>query len=146
IGMLGVLDNIESAKMTLDFKNEGDLIYLIGQSRNDINSSEYLHKIRGVEYSPAPHFELDEGVALQKTITRLIREKWILSAHDLSEGGLITALFESAFYNKLGFSILPEILEKIKTKMRLDAYLFGEAQSRVVVSIDAKNAEAFEKA
>lgn len=146
IGMVGVLDNIESAKMTLDFKNEGDLIYLIGQSRNDLSSSEYLSKICGVEYSPAPHFELDEEVALQKSIAVLIREKWIVSAHDLSEGGLWVALMESAFPHNLGFELDAAALEAAQKSMRADAYLFGEAQSRVLVSIAAGNAEAFEKA
>jgi phosphoribosylformylglycinamidine synthase len=58
IGMVGLLDNPHK-KMTMDFKNSGDSIYLIGKSSNDINSSEYLHKIHGVEFSPAPHFELN---------------------------------------------------------------------------------------
>lgn len=59
IGMLGVLEHYEDA-MTLDFRNEGDLIYLLGESRNDISSSEYLSNISGVRFSPAPHFDLDE--------------------------------------------------------------------------------------
>ncbi|HET8572612.1 MAG TPA: phosphoribosylformylglycinamidine synthase subunit PurL [Edaphocola sp.] len=147
IGMVGVLDNIESAKMTLDFKNEGDLIYLIGQSRNDLNSSEYLSKLCSVPYSPAPHFELDEEVALQKSIASLIKNRWIISAHDLSEGGLFVALMESAFTHNLGFALDAAAIETAKQhSMRLDAYLFGEAQSRVLVSVSAGNAEAFEKA
>lgn len=146
IGMVGVLDDVESAKMTMDFKNEGDLIYLIGQSRNDLNSSEYLAKICGVQYSPAPHFELNEEVALQKSIAALIKERWIVSAHDLSEGGLFVALMESAFSNNLGFELTAAAMEAALKSMRTDAYLFGESQSRVLVSISARNAEAFEKA
>ncbi|MFN2459046.1 MAG: AIR synthase related protein, partial [Chitinophagaceae bacterium] len=53
IGMVGVLDNMDD-KMTLDFKTPGDVIYLLGESKNDINSSEYLHKILEIEFSPAP--------------------------------------------------------------------------------------------
>src|SRR5258708_27370550 len=59
IGMVGLLDNIKD-KMTLDFNEEGDILFLLGISNNDINSSEYLHKIRKVEFSPAPHFEIEE--------------------------------------------------------------------------------------
>ena len=59
---------ISNDKMTLDFKEEGDIIFLVGKSNNDINSSEYLHKIHGVEFSPAPHFDLEEEFALQQKL------------------------------------------------------------------------------
>jgi len=65
IGMVGLLENINE-KMTLDFKDEGDVIYLLGKATNDINSSQYLSKILGVEFSPAPYFELEEEFHLQK--------------------------------------------------------------------------------
>jgi len=88
IGMVGIIDNMEH-RMTLDYKNAGDVIILIGEQQNDIASSEYLHKIRGVEFSPAPHFDLDEEYTVQKFVNTLINEKNINSAHDISEGGLI---------------------------------------------------------
>jgi phosphoribosylformylglycinamidine synthase len=128
IGMVGLLNDVHE-KMTLDFKNEGDVIVLIGTPKNDINSSEYLHKIKGIELSPAPAFDLDEEFAVQKFIASLIKEKIIISAHDVSEGGLIVALFESAFNRKLGFDV-----NSTENEIRVDAYWFGEAQSRVVVS------------
>ncbi len=71
IGMVGLLEDI-SKKMTLDFKQEGDIIYQVGNSRNDIGSSEYLHKICGVEFSPAPYFELDEEFRVQQAVSSLI--------------------------------------------------------------------------
>ena len=71
IGMVGLLENIEN-KMTLDFKNEGDVIYLLGKITNDINCSEYLHKICNVEYSPAPYFDLEEEFRLQQKLLELI--------------------------------------------------------------------------
>ena len=104
IGMVGVLDDFNN-RMTLDFKNAGDIIVLIGTQKNDINCSEYLHKIKKIEFSPAPAFDIDEEYAVQKFISSIIKEKLIVSAHDLSEGGLIVALFESAFNNNLGFEI-----------------------------------------
>ena len=67
IGMVGLLEDIND-KMTMNFKNEDDIIFLIGKSNDDINSSEYLHKVQGVEYSPAPHFDLDEEFALQQNV------------------------------------------------------------------------------
>jgi len=139
IGMVGLLEDIQSI-MTLDFKNEGDLIFLIGQSRNDIGSSEYVHKIKEIEFSPAPHFDLHEEFQLQEIIAKLISEKSVESVHDLSEGGLITALFEASFNRNLGFDVTQE-----KNTIRSDAYWFGESQSRVLVSVKPEKAELFKK-
>jgi phosphoribosylformylglycinamidine synthase len=131
IGMVGVLDDFTN-RMTLDFKNAGDVIVLIGTQKNDIGSSEYLHKIKNVEFSSAPEFDIDEEYAIQKFIASIIKEKIIVSAHDLSEGGLIVALFESAFNNNLGFEI------NVEVNTRNDAFWLGEAQSRVVVSCSGR--------
>ena len=137
IGMVGVLDNLDQ-KMTMHFKNAGDIIYMIGTHRNDINCSDYVHSICGVTHSPAPHFELEEEFQVQQTIARLIQEKIILSAHDTAEGGLFTAVLESAMRNNLGFEMHSD------ASIRIDAYLFGEAQSRVVVSVNADLHQLFE--
>ena len=127
IGMVGVLDHIKD-KMTLDFKEEGDEIYLLGVSYADINSSEYLHKVHGVEYSPAPHFDIEEEFQLQQRLAELIKKKLVVSAHDVSEGGLFITLAESGFPRELGFRAR-------SGDVRKDAFWFGEAQSRVVVSV-----------
>lgn len=139
IGMVGLLENIND-KMTLDFKAEGDAIFLIGKSTNDINSSEYLHKLHGVEFSPAPHFELEEEFALQQTIASLIKQKLIASAHDVSEGGLFTTLLEASFHNNIGFDVVAN-----DSNIRKDAYWFGEGQSRVVVTVKEELVAAFKK-
>ena len=85
IGMVGLLENAAD-KMTLDFKQTGDVIYLVGASRNDISSSEYLHKIKGIEFSPAPHFDLEEEYEVQAVIKQFIKDKLLQSTHDISEG------------------------------------------------------------
>ena len=138
IGMVGLLENVND-KMTMDFKDAGDVIYLVGISRDDINSSEYLHKIHGVEFSPAPYFDIDEEFLLQRAVEKLINEKLILSAHDVSEGGLFITLTESGFNRNLGYNITSNKI------IRKDGYLFGEAQSRVVVSANPAQAAAIEK-
>lgn len=139
IGMVGLLENI-SDKMTLDFKAASDAIYLVGSASNDINSSEYLHKILGVEFSPVPAFDIETELDLQQTITSLIKQKLILSAHDVSEGGLFITLLESTFNRGLGFDVATDVA------FRKDAFLFGEAQSRVVVTVSAGQVAAFEQA
>jgi phosphoribosylformylglycinamidine synthase len=140
IGMVGLLNSVQD-KMTLDFKEEGDDIYLLGISGNDINSSEYLHKFRGVEFSPAPHFDLEEEVRLQQKLAELISRRLVRSAHDVSEGGLFVTLAESAFPRELGFDVVAD-----DSAIRKDAYWFGESQSRVVVSVAASKAEEFRAA
>jgi phosphoribosylformylglycinamidine synthase subunit PurL len=129
IGMVGVLDSIDQ-KMTMNFKTAGDIIYVVGTNRNDINCSEYLHQICGVTHSPAPHFELEEEAQIQNTVARLIQSKLIQSAHDISEGGLFTTVLESAMRNNFGISIESD------KNIRKDAFLFGEGQSRVIVSVN----------
>lgn len=135
IGMVGILDDF-SNRMTMDFKVAGDLILLIGKQQNDIGSSEYLHKLKKTEYSPAPYFNLEEELAVQQLVADIIKEKLINSAHDISEGGLAITLLESSFNQNLGFTVAA------KTELRKDAYWFGEAQGRVVVSCSAQQAAA----
>ncbi len=138
IGMVGLLEDMDK-RMTLDFKSEGDIMYLLGEIVNDIASSEYLHKICGVEFSPAPYFDLDKEFSLQKVLLQLIRDKAIRSAHDLSEGGLFVTLFESASAGGFGFDATQNASE------RADAFWFGEAQSRVLVSVSPDRAVELEK-
>ena len=139
IGMVGIVEDVD-ARMTLDFKNEGDIIILIGTPQNDIASSEYLHKLKKVEFSPAPHFNIDEEYNVQQLIASLIKNKQVLSAHDISEGGLAVNLLESGFNRDLGFTV------DAATDLRKDAFWFGEAQSRVVVSCSKDKATAVTEA
>ncbi|MFP5041345.1 phosphoribosylformylglycinamidine synthase subunit PurL [Parasediminibacterium sp. JCM 36343] len=127
IGMVGVLDNPEQ-KMTMYFKNAGAVIILIGKQANDIASSEYLHKIKGIEYSPAPYFDLEEEFIMQQFVASISQQGLIESAHDISEGGLIVNLLESGFHKGLGFDV------QSTSEIRQDAFWLGEAQGRVVVS------------
>ncbi len=137
IGMLGVLDSIND-KMTLDFKATDSLIYMLGAHKDDIHCSDYLHHICGVTHSPAPSIDLEEEFAVQQKVLSLIKNKLIMSAHDVADGGLFITLLESAMPNGIGFTI------KTSDAIRKDAYLFGEAQSRVVVSVAKEHQAAFE--
>ncbi|MBC7946954.1 MAG: phosphoribosylformylglycinamidine synthase subunit PurL [Chitinophagaceae bacterium] len=139
IGMVGLLENIDE-KMTLDFKNEGDVLYVLGKMTSDINCSEYLHRICGVDHSPAPHFELEDEFQLQQKVLQLISKKLVRSAHDVSEGGLFVTLCESGFNCELGFSVITN------NSYRKDGWLFGEGQSRILVSVHLAKVEDFEAA
>jgi phosphoribosylformylglycinamidine synthase len=117
--------------MTLDFKNEGDVIYLIGESKNDISSSQYLVSQHQVQLSPSPYFNLDEEYNMQRAVLKLIDSNLVQSAHDVSEGGLFISLLESAMPRNLSFNVSTPLDKTIRN----DAFLFGEAQGRVVVSV-----------
>jgi phosphoribosylformylglycinamidine synthase len=138
IGMLGILDS-KATFTGIGFNKPGDLIYLIGESANDINSSEYLYSFIGIKNSPAPHFNLDSEYQVQQAVAACIKLGVVASANDCADGGLFITLLESAMSNNLGFSI------KSDRKVRKDAFLFGEAQSRVVISFDPANKEAVEQ-
>jgi phosphoribosylformylglycinamidine synthase len=136
IGMLGVMDDISNI-MTADFKQPGDLIYLVGESQNDIASSQYLASYHKVLAAPAPYFDLDKEYATHQVIKQLIKQKLIQSAHDVADGGLYITLLESAMPNGLGFAVDSD------EAIRKDAFLFGEAQGRIVVSVKPGQQEAF---
>src|SRR3546814_10676115 len=133
--MRGILED-SSNIMTLDFKSTDDLIYLLGESVNDIASSEYLSSFLNIRKSPAPYFDLEKEYAMHQVLKQLIREKLIVSAHDVSDGGLYITLLESAMPNDFGFAIDTD------SEIRKDAFLFGESQGRVVVSVKPANQEA----
>jgi len=137
IGMVGLLNNADE-KMTMDFKQADDEIYLVGIQRNDMGSSEYLHKLIGIEFSPAPYFEIEEEYEVQREIKKMIEKKLINSAHDVSEGGLFITLMESCFNRNLGVEVV-----QADQAIRKDAYWFGEAQSRVVVTVSKENRNDF---
>jgi phosphoribosylformylglycinamidine synthase subunit PurL len=134
IGMVGLLEDPRK-KMTLDFKEKGDHIFVIGEIKNDINSSQYLSKIRGIEFSPVPEFDLDKEFELQQLVSHLIKRQLVLSVHDVSDGGLFVTLIESSFNRNLGFDV------NAVDSVRKDAFWFGESQSRVVVSVNANQLE-----
>ena len=136
IGMLGIVEDKKHIT-SLAFKGKSDLIYMIGESKNDISSSEYLASYHNIKQSPAPYFDLDKEYDVQNTITKLIRDGVIESAHDVSDGGLFITLLESSFTNDLGFEIVTS------SEVREDAFLFGESPSRVIVSVTETGEDAF---
>ncbi len=136
IGMLGLLED-KANMMTMDFKKKGDVIFLLGECRDDINSSQYLVSYHGVKSSPAPWFSLEHEKELQQLLIGLANSRLIASAHDISEGGLFVSLFECGLNRGLGFDITTDC------EVRPDAYLFGESQGRAVVSVSSENESDF---
>ncbi len=136
IGMVGIVPDI-SRRMSLDFKQKGDLIYLLGNSTDDIACSEYLTRIHKIERSPAPYFDIEEESRLHTMLLILIRKGVINAAHDISDGGLWTTLVEMAMPRGLGFDVITD------SEIREDAFLFGEGQGRAVVAVNDEQETAF---
>lgn len=136
IGMIGILED-KDQMMTLDFKQKGDLIFVLGECREDIGSSEYLASYHGVKASPAPYFDLEKEFELHQVIKGLIKTELVNAVHDVSDGGLFVTLVEMAIPRELGFDIVTD------SEIREDAYLFGEGQGRAVVSVSEDQEEEF---
>ncbi len=139
IGMIGTIDDIREA-LPMGFQAEGHRVYLLGHSVNDIGSSQYAQHIMGLAKSPAPYFDIDEEVRLIEGIQTLHREKLMVSANDVSDGGLMIALLESSFEHGIGINAKIDLGD-----LRKDAFFFGEAQGRVIVSVEEEKAAAFEQ-
>jgi phosphoribosylformylglycinamidine synthase len=114
---------------TIAFRDKGHMIYLIGRSGNDFASSEYLKVIHGIKQSPSPLIDINVESKLHNAIKGLIKNHLIISAHNISEGGLFFALLESAVPEQYGFDITSP------AEVRLDAFLFSEAQGRIIVTV-----------
>lgn len=136
IGMIGIVPDKDKV-MTLDFKQKGDVIFLIGDYTEDISSSEYLATYHGVKASPAPYFDLEKEFQMQQAVKGLIAENHVNAVHDVADGGLYVTLIEMSMPRGLGFDIVSD------ADIRLDAFLFGEGQGRVVVTVTEENVEDF---
>jgi phosphoribosylformylglycinamidine synthase II len=135
IGMLGVIENIKQVT-TQWFKEAGDIIVLLGETLEELGGSEYLKVVHNLVKGDAPILDLELEKKVQITCLEGIKAGIVKSAHDCSEGGLAVALAEGCITseNPLGATItLPN------SKIRTDALLFGESQSRIVVTIAQKN-------
>lgn len=136
IGMLGIIDSQEDM-MSIGFKKKGDMIYLIGRSENDLSGSEYLSAMHLIDETAAPEFSLDHEIKLQQVVGGLIKNRHVDSAHDVSLGGLFVALVECCIPGNLGFDITSP------AEVREDAFLFGESQSRIIISVSEEKETAF---
>ena len=149
IGMVGYIEDIELA-IDHSFKDAGDVIVLLGKEKNEIGASEYLYLKTKEIKGRVPELDFNLEKTVQLSVRELIKKKLIKSAHDCSIGGLLVTLCESAFPNNCGFSFhSQDRMNPAPTtstpNLRLDAELFGETQSRVVISTDKNNLNQTEK-
>lgn len=127
IGMVGRMEDL-ALKTKIGFEKENATIYLLGNNVEDLASSEYMANLKGEKQMPAPYFNLEEEAAIQNGIYKLIRKNLVASCHDVSDGGIWTALCECSFVNGIGFEVTSS------SEIRKDAFLFGEAQGRAIAT------------
>lgn len=128
VGMVGVVEDVGRIA-SADFKNEGDEVLLIGENREELGGSQYLHQALDLRRGRAPALDLEREKAVQEAVLEMVSRGLVSSAHDCSEGGLAVALAECCILGGRGAVI------ELEDAIRTDALLFGETQSRVVVSL-----------
>ena len=128
IGMVGVLKNVEN-RATINFKSEGDQIFLLGPTNATLGGSIYLSEILGLEVGKPPmvDFELERNV--ENLTLELIELGLVKTAHDCSDGGLAVTLAEMSIGGGLGARVL------LPDEISVDETLFGEDPSRIVIGV-----------
>ncbi|UOQ84405.1 phosphoribosylformylglycinamidine synthase subunit PurL [Gracilibacillus salinarum] len=136
VGMVGLHESLDHITPS-HFQNEGDLIYVIGETEAEFGGSELQNLLEGKYFGKAPAIDLDVEAKRQEQLLQAIRAGLVASAHDIAEGGLGVALAESLFDTK-SFGADVQVTEDVTSA------LFSETQSRFVVTVSEANREAFE--
>jgi phosphoribosylformylglycinamidine synthase subunit PurL len=143
VGMLGLMPDSDR-HLRLAFAEEGDLVYLLGDAAPVLDGSEYQKRWWGRVEGRVPDVDLAAEVALQQVVRRAAEEGRLRSAHDCSDGGLAVALAESCLAGDIGARLDLELVPG-RVAGRHDLTLFGEAPTRVVVSLPADGAADLEQ-
>ena len=137
VGMVGLVHDTDHIT-TQGFKNEGDVILLLGDTFTELGGSEFQYAVHGVTEGRPPKLDLATEKALLDAVLGAIQKGLVESAHDLSEGGLAVALAESCISGGKGAQV------SMTTELRKDHALFSESQSRILLTATKENAEALE--
>jgi phosphoribosylformylglycinamidine synthase len=130
LGIVGLLEDVSRA-VSPGFKHSDDTIVLLGESQDELGGSEYLRVVHGLEVGPPPGIDLDAEKAVQEVCIQAAAQGWLRSAHDISEGGLAVCVAECGFLSPSGIGCRIDLNDAIRS----DALLFGESQSRIVISV-----------
>jgi len=133
IGGIGLIKNIEKM-ISMDLKNVGNILLVIGKTLGHIDQSIFSREILGIKKGPPPEVNLFNEKNNGNTLLELIERKLILSAHDISAGGLLVSLSKMCINGNLGAKI-----NQPKTLINLNEYFFGEDQSRYIIEIKEEN-------
>ena len=145
IGMVGLIDDTRKI-ITHGFKDEGDIVALLGVNKDDLAASEYAQTVLGyttdelIAEGKTPQIDLEAEKLVQDTLLRLADQMLLSSAHDCSDGGLAVTIAESCF-SSLGRESIGAEIDLVSDGLSAETLLFGESPSRIVVSFPAANAE-----
>jgi phosphoribosylformylglycinamidine synthase len=139
IGMVGLIPDINRV-CGQGWQNQGDLIYLLGDSIPVLGASEYLGLIHKIVAGKPPMVDFELEKRVQEACRLGIRQGWLNSAHDSAEGGLGVALAECCISGQRG----AEIALNLNNNTRIDELLFGECASKIVVSVNPEHQPAWE--
>jgi phosphoribosylformylglycinamidine synthase len=143
--LFSVIGKVEDLRkgVTMDVKRPGDLVYLLGKTRDELGASEYYDML-GHLGANVPKVDANAALALYRTVNRAQERGLLASCHDLSDGGLGVALAEKAFAG--GYGMRVELKQVLRDDgLREDAILFSESQSRLLVTVRPENRQAFEE-
>jgi phosphoribosylformylglycinamidine synthase subunit PurL len=135
VGMVGLVEDLDHVT-TQTFKQAGDLIYLLGETKDEFGGSELQKLTYGRIFGKAPELDVNVEHKHQQQVLQAIRQGLVESAHDLAEGGLAVAVSESLFGTELG--------AEVKVEGTAVSALFSESQSRFLISVKKENKEQFE--
>jgi len=139
LGIVGMIDDIHKTT-TPGFKQPGDIIILLGENSDEIGASLYLKYIHGLESGPVPQIDLLKELAVQEACRQAIDEGLLESAHDVSDGGLAFCLMECCLLSKEQTGCSLELRDDLASHV----LLFGEAQSRIVITVKPDKVERIE--
>ena len=135
IGGVGLINNLDNM-ITINLKEIGSYIFVIGKTKGHLFQSEFFREVVGIKEGPPPEVNLfnekNNGLSIQK----LISNKLVNSVHDISSGGILVALSEMCIAAKIGAKI-----KVTKKNISAQEYLFGEDQSRYIIEVNQKNKE-----
>ena len=137
IGMVGLIEDADQI-LPNHYQEAGDLIVLLGCSKAELGGSQLQKLVEGSLKGRPPALDLDYEKRLQQAVLAAVKGGLLRSAHDLSDGGLAVAVLESAFGTGLGIDL------NFSQDLSVSAALFGESQSRIVVSINPNQLEALQ--
>lgn len=143
ISAVAVMDNVERA-VTMDCKQEDDLIYIIGATLNELGGSQY-YGIHGYVGNRVPRVDSKKGKRLMDTLSAVMEKGMVRACHDLSEGGIGVAAAEMAFAGGLGMVIHLGQVPLGEAMNRDDYVLFSESNTRFLVEVSPKNRYQFER-
>ncbi|MFC1674410.1 phosphoribosylformylglycinamidine synthase subunit PurL [Candidatus Omnitrophota bacterium] len=131
IGMIGIINDIKKS-CTQNFKQDGDAVILLGYCKEELGASEYLKEVHNLTRGDVPRLDLVLEKAVQEATLKAIERGVVNSAHDCSEGGLAVALAECCISNR--DKMIGANINNLNYEMRADTLLFGESQSRIILS------------